>query len=130
MTVPKSRILTSSSTFDVSPKEKKPLKLVRGIARPAPVEPSNWFCQATSTRKRLAIRQSVLGPGTQGFRGSRKGRSEGKLAAKAPSTVNCCGLQLSLSPQPPKSWPTTCPLARSDGDPELPPKVPPMSCAE
>ena len=60
MTSPKSRTLTSSSTLLGSPKEKKPVRSVRGIARPTPLEPSNWFCHSTCTRNRFFCRHRVV----------------------------------------------------------------------
>ena len=52
--------------FEGSPNEKKPETSDCGSALPAPLEPSNWLCQATSTRKRFFCRQRTLGPPLQG----------------------------------------------------------------
>ncbi len=103
------------------------------MARPPPEEPSNWFVQATCTRKRLPIMQRVNLSGLQTpppAPGCRNCCSFWKLVAKAPSTLNCSGLQSSLLPQPPKSWATTSPFASMAADPELPPKVPPFTWSE
>src|SRR5215217_3290974 len=98
---PKSRTLTRSSTLVAPPKEKKPVASLFGMARPTPELPSKGFCQATWTRKRLPARQRVSASGEQGSGGSRKPLTAGKVEAKAPSRVDCAGLQLSESPQPP-----------------------------
>src|ERR1700687_5907115 len=102
------------------------------MARPPPEEPSNWFVQDTCTLKRLPCRQRVnlSGLQTPPVLGCRIRCQGWVMDAKSPSTVNCSGLQSSLLPQPPKSWPTTSPFASTAAEPELPPKVPPTTWSE
>ena len=99
---------------------------------PPPEEPSNWFVQDTCTLKRLPSRQreNLSGLQTPTLLGCRNDCKVWKLNAKAPSTVNCNGLQSLSLPQPPNSWPTTSPFASRTAEPELPAKVPPVTWSE
>ena len=85
-----------------------------------------------STLKRPPLRQSAVAVGVQspgaGAAGARKDAIDGQVWDSAPSTTDVTVSHPSpvSGPHSPRSWPTTFPsAARTTGDPELPPKMPP-----
>src|SRR6266540_3368627 len=105
------------------------------MACPCPVWPPLVF-QSMRTLKRLLLRQATVVLATHvADDGFRYDCTMPKLVANAPSTFSTAASQPACGScptgaQPPKSWPTTSPLASMSGDPELPPYVPPTSLAE